>query len=179
MTKDGGRRHAGGRPLCGILVLALVGWLPSEAAGQIRWRTGTVVFGPKTAAELEGAITELATRSDARHVVVQFDAPVGPARRGELEAAGLTLLSYLGNHAFFASISPGRVDAGALARGRSLVDVRPVERTWKLHPALAADRVPRWAIVGKKAAEEQRTREGKKAQGGGAMAADTIVSRSR
>lgn len=129
--------------------------LPAQvSAGRIRWRTGAVPTRARIPKQIRETITALAAgtgrntnRHGPRHCAVQFDRPVTAVRRADLQAAGLTLLSYLGDNAFFASIAPHRLDAAAVARTPSLIDVRPVERAHKLHPFLAAGRTPTWAVV--------------------------------
>ena len=61
--------------------------------------------------------------------------------------AGLTLLSYVGNHAFFASLPVEGVDAAALSAVPALAGMQGIERAWKLDPRILADYVPDWAVV--------------------------------
>ncbi|MHC4695304.1 MAG: S8 family serine peptidase [Planctomycetota bacterium] len=140
------------------LVLAIVGGIlcvtgpaPAEASEQasayIEWRTGAVSIEAKSETQILEAIAQLRVRGTGGHLVVAFDAPVIPAERAALESAGLRLLSYLGSNAYFASILPATVDPAAISRVTSLTDVRPIEREWKLHPALAAGNPPSWAVV--------------------------------
>jgi hypothetical protein len=119
----------------------------ANAASEIRWRSGAVEAELKAPAELSDALTELAARPDERHLVVQFESPVDPNTRNALEGAGLRLLSYLGDNAFFASISPQQLDTKAVARIGSLIDARAIQREWRLHPDLLAGIVPDWAVV--------------------------------
>lgn len=130
----------------GVLAALLV---TPALAGEIRWQAGTVRIDRKPAAEVATAVTMLAARADARHVVVQFDAPLTQAKRAELDAAGLTLLSYLSDHAYFAALSPQRTNAAAIAGAGVILDVRAVDRLWKLHPQLARNDIPDWARLDK------------------------------
>jgi len=114
--------------------------------GVIEWRTGPALSTGKSTAESAALIDGLST-SGARHVVVHFDRPVGPALRSELDSAGVRLLSYLGDRAFFASIQPGQVDVAALAGVDALIDAQLIQRSWKLHPMLERGEVPAWTVV--------------------------------
>jgi hypothetical protein len=99
--------------------------------------------------ELARRIPELAGRPKARHVVVQFKQSLGSAQRGQLRRAGLNLLDYVGNQAFFASIPAKVVDVPALSRMPFLAGLEPIQRAWKLHPRVLAGKVPSWAATGK------------------------------
>ena len=120
---------------------------PSASAERIRWRAGPANTASRSPQEIREAITALASRGEAHHLVVQFDGPAGSRERAALESEGLRLLKYLGNNAYFAAWSRAPVDATALMRTSPIVDVRPVQRAWKLHPTFAAGRAPAWAIV--------------------------------
>ncbi|MCH7995431.1 MAG: S8 family serine peptidase, partial [Planctomycetes bacterium] len=129
------------------LVAGLTGPNMSASAGQILWRSAPTQTTPKSRQEIRETITALTSGGESRHVVIQFDGALEPKKRAELESSGLRLLRYLGNNAFFATFSIPQVDAAALTRTSSIVDIRPVERAWKLHPTFAAGRTPPWAVV--------------------------------
>ena len=118
-----------------------------NAQGEIRWRSGPSVLPRKTGAELQNALSSLAARPNAGHVVVQFDGPLARDERAQLEAAGLQLLNYLGDHAFFAKLSAERLDTAALAAAPSFSRVEPIQRVWKLHEDLANSDIPTWSVV--------------------------------
>jgi hypothetical protein len=82
-------------------------------------------------------------------VVLQLSKAIEGHEKKALEDAGLRLLNYLGDHAFFASFDPRGVDAGSLAAMPILLAVEPIRRDWKLDPNILAGRVPSWAIVAK------------------------------
>jgi len=82
-----------------------------------------------------------------RHIVVQFDSPVDAARRAGLESSGLRLLSYLGEHAYFASLAPVGLEPPTIAASGRLREVHAIRRVWKLHPALVGKGVPAWSVV--------------------------------
>ncbi len=137
----------GSRHGIGILALTLVLWSGSDATAQVRWRTGTSPLSGKTPAEVVDVIASSGLRGANRYLVVQFSEPMTDARRAELAAAGVDLLSYLSDNAFFAAVAPQGADAAALARITTLIDAQPIQRDWKLHPVLARSETPTWAVV--------------------------------
>lgn len=68
----------------------------------IRWRTNSAAHAPMTSARAASAIAELLAGRDHRHLVLQFTAPTTQAVRDAAAAAGISLLAYLGDNAFFA-----------------------------------------------------------------------------
>ena len=114
--------------------------------GVIRWRTGASVSTPKDAAQI-AAVIEGGLARGRRHFIVHFDHPVGTALRGQVESAGMRLLSYLGDNAFFATVTPARLNVGTLFEADGLTDVRAIGQGWKLHPILARGEVPAWTVV--------------------------------
>ncbi|MFH0980141.1 MAG: S8 family serine peptidase [Planctomycetota bacterium] len=130
-----------------VLGAVILAWGTPTAWAQIQWQSGTSALSGKTHAEAVETIVSAGLRGADRHVVVQFDEPMTPARRAELQAAGVELLTYLGNHAFFASVGPEGANAAALGRVASLTDAQPIQLDWKLHPYLVQDIVVEWAIV--------------------------------
>jgi hypothetical protein len=79
---------------------------------------------------------------------VYFSEPAGPRIHRRLEHAGVKLLAYLGDSAFFAAVSESRLNLGRLTRVESLVSAQAVERDFKLHPFFVADTIPDYALVG-------------------------------
>jgi len=130
--------------LLGIAVLATV--RPAMGA-DVKWRSGAAEIARIDRADLAPAIANLAARANVHHVVVQFDQPITPPQREELRRAGLNLLRYLGNDAFFASLSERRVDTAALSTMPFLKGVEGIEPAWKMHPSVLVHDVPAWAIV--------------------------------
>ncbi|MBP7747203.1 MAG: S8 family serine peptidase, partial [Phycisphaerae bacterium] len=130
---------------------ALLGVLLSAAPGQaaeIPWRSGAFDVPTRTPAEIATVLEAFAARDGAaRHVVVQFDGPVDDDTRAMLAAEGLELLAYVGANSYFAAVTPGRIDAGALSATRALLGVEAIQPAWKLHPLLSTGRAPAWAIV--------------------------------
>jgi hypothetical protein len=89
--------------------------------------------------------------SGARHLIVQFEEPVTTPVRQQLESAGLHLLAYLGDNAFFAGLVGQQVDEAALTRVSTLRAAVEIESSWKLHPTLLRGDIPDWAVLSPKA----------------------------
>ncbi len=144
------RRPISAAVLVGCAVIGLPHARGDAAATQgiVPFRSGEVVTVKQAPAELSGTLA-MATRGAARHVVVQFDRPVTDVERQQLEAAGIDLLSYLGDNAFFATVAANRANPAAAANLASLRCVLPVQTTWKLHPDFIAGQIPEWSIVAK------------------------------
>ncbi|MCG8407982.1 MAG: S8 family serine peptidase [Phycisphaerales bacterium] len=113
-------------------------------SGDIRWQNGMKTGQFKTAAQTAQTIADLSqAQGGLAHLVVQFDKH--PSDKAELQAAGLTLLSYLGNNAFFASTSQPNVQALSnisSLRFASLIDVND-----KMHSRMSAGAAPPWVVV--------------------------------
>lgn len=119
----------------------------SPASAQVRWKTGLDGAAERMdAVELREAVTRLSTRETLRRVVVQFDEPVSTEQRDKLAQAGVRLLSYLGDHAYFASLADG-ADGALAATVESLAVVQGVKAEWKIDPMLLRDEAPSWAVV--------------------------------
>ena len=130
-----------------VVAAACIAGSAPVASGQIEWRSGPAEVARLDGAELAAAITQLADRPEARHVVVQFDRPIGAAQRAELRQAGLDVLRSLGEQAFFAVLSETGPDATRLSAMPFMQGVQGIERAWKLDPRVLAGEVPDWAMV--------------------------------
>ncbi len=143
--------------------------------GLIQWQSGSVETFPQDAATVVATALNAAARGDAR-VVLQFEAPLTAAQRAALPAAGVTLLGYIHDNAYFA-----RVDAAefTLERVSALGNVRcvlPIQLAWKMHPDLLAGRIPAYAYV---AGGPPLTRDAKpdpEAKAGTLPAADAVAA---
>jgi len=114
---------------------------------EIQWRSG--VRAASTADEplaVARRLGELAQRP-ARHVIVRFAEPVTDPTRAALFGAGVQLLSYLGENAYFAALAQGGVDERALS-ALPLVQAEAVRPEHKLHPQFADGNAPLHAQVG-------------------------------
>ncbi|MCH9033192.1 MAG: S8 family serine peptidase, partial [Planctomycetes bacterium] len=129
------------------VTLSILLWNGVAAGGEIKWRAGRTEMARLESEELASAIAELANRSNARHVVVQFDRPINSGQRRQARYAGMTLLRYLGNHTFFASLSGDDVDSRMLGRMTGLSGIQAIQRPWKLDPRILAGQTPNWAAV--------------------------------
>ncbi len=99
-------------------------------------------------------IAQLVEQHAAQHLVVHFSRPVGPAERARLVAAGMKLLNYLGDNAFFASVSRDSTAPAALSAVRSLDHAGRIETVWKLHPVFAQGIEPTWVTVSRNSVGE-------------------------
>jgi len=139
----------------GVVLLAglIIGLPPARAddaatQGIIPFKSGAVATAKQAPAEVTSALAVTA-RGTGRHVLVQFDHPITDGERRRLEAAGVDLLSYLGDNAFFATVSAQRADPVAAANVTALRCVMPIQPTWKLHADFISGQLPDWAIVSK------------------------------
>ena len=115
-------------------------------ATRIGWRSGDVQTAPMAPADAAGVVASVA-RAGSHHLVVQFSRPLIPEQRRTLTEAGLVLLRYIGNNAYFAGLSAGGLDGNALATVRTLVYASPIDSAWKLHPTLLAGEIVPWSVV--------------------------------
>ncbi|MFQ5428698.1 MAG: S8 family serine peptidase [Phycisphaerae bacterium] len=118
-----------------------------DALAQIRWRVGTSERSCRTRVEAVDRICSNAARGSATHLVIQFDGPMTAGRRASLAAAGVKILSFVGDNAFFVSVPAGGADRAAVAAVGGLVDAQAVRPAWKLHPILDQGDTPKWAVV--------------------------------
>ena len=118
----------------------------ATTAGLLEWRSGAVFTGQQDAVTLTDAF-QATGRSGARHIVVQFNRPLSLAERAQAEAAGIRLLNYVGDNAFFATVAADKADHVAVSQIAALRCVLPVQREWKLHEDFVRGQVPSWAIV--------------------------------
>lgn len=130
----------------GLMILSLA--CPALAEPQaVRFKGGAELLPAQTPVEARAALVEMSTRAGGSHAIIQFEKPVTPELRARLEAAGVKLLDPLTDQAYFASIAGGRVNAAALSATEELTRVAPVQPNHRLHPFLAAGRIPQWAVV--------------------------------
>ncbi len=138
------------------VVLPVLCLSTSTHAGDVRWRSGKVTLEDKQGDTLRSALAEL--RSDTatqKHIVVRFNAPISRADQTIYRNAGVNVLSYLGDGAYFANVTTARLDADRLIADGRLIDAVTIQRDWKLHPMLAADAVPEWSVISKDGSIDQ------------------------
>jgi subtilisin family serine protease len=140
--------------LCVAIVVAL--FAPGTAA-EVEWKSGSRT-APATMDDdqLRRTLGQLAEKPQ-RHVVVYFDGPVTTDRRETLEASGVALLDYLGDHAYFAALDD--VDVVKAVADGGLVAVEAIEPVNKLHPELNLGIIRPWAIVGPGEDDKNRTKD--------------------
>ncbi|MEC9373855.1 MAG: hypothetical protein VYC34_08425, partial [Planctomycetota bacterium] len=124
--------------------------IAGAASAQIQWRSGPEALQARaTQAETHAALTELAARPNRRHIVVQFEGPITQEGRDKLRNAGVRLLNYVGDHAYFAAIEPELLNTRALdADAPRLLAVGEIETHWKMDPFFLTGQTPDWALVG-------------------------------
>ncbi len=113
--------------------------------GVLSWTTGQVTTPVQTPAEVAASL-RANTRGGSQHVVVQFDEAVRAAQRSALSRAGVQLLSYVGDNAFFAVVDGNRIDPGAAARVGGVRCVLGIDPLWKQHPDIAFGTLPAWSV---------------------------------
>lgn len=133
--------------------LAPTGTTPAVATRGIEWRTGrqgttAESARPEVAAAAAECIVDAVQRNHARHVVVQFEGPLADAQQNELAAAGVTLLAYLNDHAYFATVDPAVLDEARLSATPGLVYAAHPQPAWKTHPLLLNGAAPDHAVIG-------------------------------
>jgi hypothetical protein len=130
-----------------------LGPFPGLALAGVRWKVepdGALPAMNKAelAAAFQAAAVNARADAPARRVVVTFARPLAPAESQSLRRAGLTLLNYIGDDAYFAAIDPAELNADALAENDAVQTVRPIKRVWKQHPDTAAGIVHPWQRAG-------------------------------
>jgi hypothetical protein len=103
-------------------------------AGEISWRTGSAELAPMDPASLAQSLSAVAAGDETRHVVVELAGPASQDERETLARNGLTLLNYVGNNAYFASVAADRLEVNALA-ANGLVSASAIEPRWKMGSA--------------------------------------------
>jgi subtilisin family serine protease len=125
---------------CNLLAagLALVYLSAAGQTKQIRLRNGTITTTPasKAVAAAQFQTQGLSVQAPASGLfLVQFENPLQPAERAELQTLGVELLKYVPEDAFIArfnNVSPDKV--GALGYVRWVGPYRP---DYKIHPSLS------------------------------------------
>ncbi len=94
----------------GLIMMLPLGAAPVDeptTRGQIRFQCGVANTVRQTPSERLAGL-DAASRSAARHLLVQFERPVSATDRVELLRAGVRLLQYVGDNAYFAVVDPQR-----------------------------------------------------------------------
>jgi hypothetical protein len=118
----------------------------------IPWRnpamTEFAAAAPSSAANVAHKLAELAGRPDEHHALLQFTQPVDDAQRSALQAAGVTLLAYVGENGFFAALDETGFDETAISAVTTLARAEAIRPESKIHPLFLAPQPPQHAIVG-------------------------------
>jgi len=128
-------------------LLALSVLMAPGVTAEVEWRNGAPSAPEQMQpAEIGQAVLDLASRPGQSRVVVHLDGPVQPGQREALAESGIRLLSYLGGHAYFASLVDAP-DAARIAARPEMVAIEAIDPLNKLHPDLAAGITHSWAVV--------------------------------
>lgn len=139
-----------GSALLSAAALSASLFVAGVADAQVKWRNGPVELPQHLAkAALQNRLDAFAQNDEASRVLLHFDSPVEKATRAELADAGVRLLEYVGENAWFASLDKAALDTGKAAAARGLVSIEEINPDWKLHPDLADGIIQPWSIVGR------------------------------
>lgn len=126
--------------------------LTATADAGIRWRTGEEgAVARMSKQELRDSLEAIAAarRGEAgpTRYVVTFDRPLLDTEKASLKASGLTLLSYVSDNSYFATVNAARLNSNDITAVEALTSIRPIERAWKLHPDLFNGTIQPWSVV--------------------------------
>src|SRR5438094_630100 len=92
------------------LIVVIAALFTSTAAWAevkpLRFKNGTLDIPAKKSAEVAADLVASVARdaSPVAHVIIQFEEPITDSIREKLEHAGITVLDYLSENAFFAAV---------------------------------------------------------------------------
>ena len=129
-----------------VLCLGLAAAVPAQQASggdpsTVQWKTGAQKSAQAAQADAAVAIGS----GTARHVVMSFSAPLTASERAALSFSGIELLRYLGANSYFASVQPGKAAVQA-AQAASVFSASEIDTAWKLHPMVASESYPDYAV---------------------------------
>ena len=131
----------------GLWLTAVMTWGQPASTGVITWHGGAVFTAAQDVAEMELTVAAIIDAGE-RHAVVQFERPPEPRDRDALRGAGIRLLRYLGDNAYFAALDAANIAHEQWpAVGHVVRCVLPIRREWKLHADFLGGRIPPWAVV--------------------------------
>lgn len=117
----------------------------SPRTTTMQWSSGIAEqVRVQSPARLQTRLSELASRSDASHVIVNFARPLGENEKSVLSDAGLSLQSSLGGTTFFATID-ANADVQTLSRS-ALSSVSQIEPAHKQHKDFVNGLVHPWML---------------------------------
>lgn len=127
----------------------------------MKWR-GVDGFGAAAVAmdatTVRQEIDRLSNRDNARRVLVRLSSVPTDAERAELAAHGISLLSYVGDNSFFATLSDRPTGITQTRTGLSVQRVAAVELEHKVDEFIAADNIPSYAPPGRSGRARRRFR---------------------
>lgn len=123
-------------------------WSAGVVSAQVSWKSGPADRPTFMArAELMQTLDGLKPQAGLKRVLVRLDQIPSDAEKSEMAARGLTLLAYVGDNAFFASVSGEHLDAARVAGMGRVFGAEEIKPDWKLHPDLSAGIVREWSVV--------------------------------
>jgi hypothetical protein len=121
----------------------------STADAEIRWLNGPQEIQHELApAQIAERLSALSQRDESRRVLVRLTDPITKEDKAYFADAGLNLLQYVSDNAYFATIDRDMLDAEKISRVLPIASVEAVSSEWKLHPDLADGTIHPWSIVG-------------------------------
>lgn len=125
-----------------LLFAAIIVPARADELKPVQWRNAT--SAAVTTATTTASANAVLAGGTPKHVVVQFAKMPSPDQREAMRASGMTLLSYLGNNAFFA-LTSGTTPALTTAQNASLAVASDIQLGHKLHPMLLKGSIPDYA----------------------------------
>ena len=113
-----------------------------------RFSSGHNLPAQRSALPAHRQLERIAVEQDRTRVVVELGENPSAAQRDALRAAGVTLLSPLGNGAFFATVDRAGLRSRAATDAVPMTAVHGIDPAWKMDARLAAGRdAPRHSLV--------------------------------
>ena len=109
---------------------------------EIQWKTSLPAISSASGEKLETILDE----GPSRHLVIQFEKPVTGEMRENLKSSGISMLSYLGNNGWFATVS-GKPGVAEAARKQGLIKASEIRTEWKLDPIINSGEIPLYALI--------------------------------
>ncbi len=138
----------GARIMGGVAGLCL-GLATTTSMAQVAWRTAPDLQ-PQTSmtpAQASTALQDLSARADQKRVVIELSGVASDAQRQAMADAGVTLLKPLGGASYFASVDANRLAPVLAAQLGGVRSARAIRPEWKMHPLVAGDAIPGFALV--------------------------------
>jgi len=131
-----------------------IGLVPT-ALGGVKWRTGvSPAVRDMTPGDMSAAMSRELNGAPSHRVILHFRNPLTDADRADLAARGVKTLAYVGENAYFATVTPlavAQLDQAQRAGGANpmpaLRSVQPIMTAWKLHEDLNANIIQPWTVI--------------------------------